>query len=360
MPRFDTGKVVRILSAREGLTRVLVEIAGEERHATAFTGITGDVAPGDRVVVNTTGLDLGLGTGGEDFVVWNLERSEAGSESGGHILKLRYTPWQIDVMAAEAPESPHHEKLEHASSIDGMCVVACGLHSQIGPVAAVLKDARPELRVSYVMTDGAALPIVYSDLVSELKSKGLVDGTVTCGHAFGGDLESVNVFSGLAAAHRIVESEVALVGVGPGIVGTETPLGHTGMEQGQVISAVAALGGRPIATLRVSFADTRERHRVVSHHSLSALTIAAAHRCVVPVPKLDEVRDAEVMKVLGKAGITEQHDVRVVDASRTREVLERFDLKVTSMGRTFDDDPAFFQAAAAAGIVALELLSSVG
>lgn len=355
MPSFDTGKVVRILSAREGVSRVLVEIGGEERRATVFTGVTGDVAPGDRVVVNTTGLDLGLGTGGEDFVVWNLERSASGSESGGHILKLRYTPWQIDVMIAEAPESRHHKKLRNASSIEGMCVVACGLHSQIAPVAAVVKDARPDLTLSYVMTDGAALPIVHSDLVNELKGKDLIQGTVTCGHAFGGDLESVNVFSGLLAAHRVLEADVTIVAVGPGIVGTDTPLGHTGMEQGQVVSAVAGLGGKPVAALRISFADTRERHRVVSHHSLSALTIATTQRCVVPVPKLDENRTAEVMKKLDEAGITAQHEVRLVDATRTHDALERFDLKVNSMGRSFDDDPSFFEAAGAAGVVALQI-----
>lgn len=356
MPRFDTGKVVRILSTREGICRVLIEIAGQERKATVFTSVTGEVASGDRVVVNKTGLDLGLGTGGEDFVVWNLERSESGSESGGHILKLRYTPWQMDVMAAEAPESPHHRKLENVTSIDGLCVVACGLHSQIGPAAAVIKASRPESRVAYVMTDGAALPIVHSDLVAQLSDKDLVDATITCGHSFGGDLETVNVFSGLAAARMVVNADVAIVAAGPGIVGTDTPLGHTGMQQGQVISAASALGGKTVAALRISYAETRERHRIVSHHSLSALTIAATRNCVVAVPQLDRNRTAEVLRLLELAGVTKQHEVRVVDASRTRECMENFGLEVRTMGRGFDEDPSFFEAAGAAGIVAVEMI----
>src|SRR2546430_9159560 len=158
MPRFATGVVSRVIAERHGVVRLMVRVGDAERRATGFTDVMGAVAPGDRVVVNTTAVDLGLGSGGEDFVVWSLERAEAGELSGGHILKLRYTPWQIDTLVAEAPESPHHATLAAASDIDGMPVVACGVHSQVPAGAAVRTCPGPPGRVAYLLTDAAALP----------------------------------------------------------------------------------------------------------------------------------------------------------------------------------------------------------
>ena len=307
-------------------------------------------------MVNTTGTDLELGTGGEDFVLWNLDKEKAGKPSGGHIMKLRYTPWQVDTLVAEAPESPHHEALRSMTSLQGMPVIACGLHSQVAPAAAMLKHADPDLTVAYVMTDGAALPLAHSDLIVQLKAKRLIDGTITCGHAFGGDLESVNIFSGLMAASEVISADVAIVAMGPGIVGTDTVLGHTGMEQGQVVAAVAALGGRPIAALRISFAESRERHRSVSHHSLSALRFGTSARCTVAVPDLEIELLTEVMEDLIAAGIAEMHDVRIVDSWETIASLEKFGIEATTMGRTIQEDSAFFEAAGAAGLLAVQMI----
>src|SRR5579872_6776504 len=211
MPRFATGVVLSVLADRDGLQRLTVRIGDQERPATAFIAASGRSAEGDRVVLNTTAVDLGLGTGGEDFVVWNLERSEAGSLGGGHILKLRYTPWQVDTLSAEAPESEFHSLLAEAADLSGMPVVACGVHSQLPAIAATLKRQRPALRVAYLMTDGAALPLAYSDSVAQLKALGLIDVTLSCGHAFGGDLDCVNVFSGLTAARHAAGADVAIV-----------------------------------------------------------------------------------------------------------------------------------------------------
>lgn len=356
MPNFQTATVSKIIETRSGLARVEVNLGRAKRRATAFVDITGPINVGDTVVLNTTGVDLGLGTGDDDFVLWNLSNKSFDSKTKGHVLKMRYTPWQINTLVAEAPESPHHEKLATACSLEGMPVVACGLHSQIAPVAAMLKHADPDLRVVYVMTDGAALPIAHSDLVATLKDRGVIDATVTCGHAFGGDIESVNVFSALVAASEVLNADVAIVGMGPGIVGTATLLGHTGMEQGQVLSAVGSLGGRPIAALRISFADERERHRSVSHHTLSALRFATSSRCTVAVPDLDIDRLTAVMEDLAESGIGEMHDVRIVDSWETANAMAMFDLKTTTMGRSFEDDPAFFEAAGAAGMLAGNLI----
>ena len=50
------------------------------------------------------------------------------------------------------------------------------------------------------MTDGAALPGAFSRLGVDLREAGLLDGWITCGQAFGGDLEAVTVWTGMLAA----------------------------------------------------------------------------------------------------------------------------------------------------------------
>jgi hypothetical protein len=355
VPRFVSGTVAEILERRDGIARCVVEVEGGRRRATAFESESGTVAVGDRVVVNTTATDLGLSTGGEDFVLWNLERSEFDRASGGHILKLRYTPWQIDTLAVEAPESPHHEALSVREGIAGLPVVSCGLHSQVPAVAAAIRSRDERLTITYVMTDGAALPIAHSDLVAEMRRVGLIDATITCGHAFGGDYEAVNVFSALSAASRVAGADVAVVAPGPGIVGTDTPFGHTGMEQGLVLSAAGALAGSPVCALRISFADRRERHRVVSHHSLSALRFATFVRSVVAVPAAGAERTESILSKLREWEIDRRHQIEVIEAAETMPALEKFGIRPTTMGRQPDQDPEFFQAAGAAGLVAAGL-----
>jgi hypothetical protein len=357
MPTFRTGVISEIKESLDGLMRVCVRIDDEIRHATNITAMTGDASVGDRVVLNTTAVDLNLGTGGQDFVLWNLDRKSHSRLSGGHIMKLRYSPCQLDVLSAESPESEHHEVLETAESLDGMPVVACGLHSQIAPAAAMLKMLDPDLRIAYVMTDGGSLPLVMSNMVRVLKEKGLIDATVTCGHAFGGDYEAVNVFSGLVIANEVASADIAIVAMGPGVTGTQTSLGHSAMEQGQVIAAAASLGGRPVAALRISFADPRPRHTGISRQTLTALRYAAVSRCTMAVPDLPVEQLSTVMESLIDTGLTEMHDVRIVDSWETIPALENYGLEsISSMGRTAKDDPAFFEAAGAAGLFAGQIL----
>ena len=146
---------------------------------------------GDRVVVNTTAVELGLGTGGWHVVHWNLARDDWREPGPGHVLKVRYTSLQADVGSTEE----HEPGLAEFDDVGAMPVVVAGLHSQLPAVAAAFKDAAPEARLVYVMTDGAGLPLALSDLVAALTDRGLLDATVTCGQAFGGDFEAVSVFS---------------------------------------------------------------------------------------------------------------------------------------------------------------------
>jgi hypothetical protein len=306
------------------------------------------------VLLNTTAVDLSLGTGGLHVVV-----ARAGSgdgihlnvPSGGHVMKMRYTPLQHDVLSVESPESPHHDAMVHAEDLAGMPVVCCGLHSQVPLVAAAIKQADPSLRVAYCMTDHAALPLALSDVVRQSRDAGLLDVTVSCGQAFGGELEAVNLHSGLLAARFVAEADVAIVAIGPGVVGTATAFGHGGIAQGEAINAVAVLGGTPIACMRISFADSRPRHRGVSHHTLSALSRVALARAVVAVPVLSSEWAAHVDSDLDAAGIWSRHD-RAYATTLATGVPDLRGVTVTTMRRGFQDDPAFFFAAYAAGEIA--------
>jgi hypothetical protein len=250
------------------------------------------------------------------------------------------------VLASEEPGGPHHGVLAACDSIGDTPVVACGLHSQVAGVAAGVKAARPDARVGYLMSDGGALPMAFSELVGRLRAEKLIDVTCSYGHAFGGDLEAINVFSGLAALAVGERVDAVVAAMGPGLVGT-----------GTVLDAAAALGGRGVACLRISFSDPRARHRGVSHHSLTALRVAARERCTVAVPELREHQTDAVLGALEASGIAARHALVTASGEAGRELLARHALRPSSMGRSMDEDPEPHLAACAAGRVAADLLS---
>jgi hypothetical protein len=206
-----------------------------------------------------------------------------------------------------------------AGSLDGMPVVCCSLHSQVAPVCAALGG----LRVVYVQLEGGALPVALSDTLRELRARGLVEATAAVGACLGGDAECVSVWSALAWA-KARGADVAVCAIGPGIVGTGTRLGHGGTAAATAANATLALGGHPVLAARVSEADERERHRGVSHHTQVVLDL-----------------------VLGEILVGE-------DGEGWQEACAG--LSLSHMGRGPGEDPAFFEAAYAAGRAARRLI----
>ena len=354
MAAFRQAKVVEVIERTDEICRARLALDDREIIAAGFPSMLGDLLAGDAVIVNTTAIELELGTGGEGFILWNLDGPGPRGPRAGHIVKLRYTPWQTEVLAAEAPESPDHESLRAADSIAGVPVVACGLHSQIAGVAAGVKAARPEARVGYLMTDGAALPIAWSKLVGALKRSGLIDTTCTAGHAFGGDIEAVNIFSGMAGLVHARSADVIVAAMGPGVVGTGTALGFTALEQGQLLDAATALGGRSIACLRISFADDRPRHAGVSHHTITALRVAAREPSVLVLPTLPDEDHSDLLRQIEGAGLEGRHEIETAEGAPGVELLATRGVSVSSMGRSSDEIPELFLAASAAGRFAAE------
>ena len=328
MPRFATFAIAEVLVERPGLQRVALD---DGSRAYVLTGLIGPAAVGDRVVVNTTAVDLGLGTGGWHVVHWNLSRVEWSTPGAGHVLKLRYTSLQTDVGVAEEarPDLP--------AGLGGAPVVVCDLHSQVGVVATAFAATAPGEALAYVMTDSAALPVALSDLVADLRERGLLATTVTAGQAFGGDHEAVNIYSGLlvarAAAHAIV------IGPGPGSVGTGSRLGYGSLDALSAIDAAIQLGGHPVVAVRYSGADARPRHRELSHHTRTVLALASG-TVTVPYPA---GQDAHGL-------LPERHRVTEVD-------VPDLDVAHTTMGRGQDEDPEFFRWSAAAGVLAARLVN---
>lgn len=333
MPSFREAVVSEVLAERPGLVRVALD---DGSRAYGATQLTGRVTAGDRVVVNTTAVDLGLGSGGWHIIHWNLSRGPWSEPGPGHLMKLRYTSLQVDTGAGEE----HHSV---PPTLDGCPVVVAGVHSQLPVVAAAIGAARPGTRTAYVMTDGAALPLALSDQVVALRDRGLLCGTVTAGHAFGGDLEALNVPSALALARHALDAEVIIVAMGPGIAGTDSKLGFTGLEVAPALDAVAWLGGTPIICLRCSDGDLRPRHQGISHHSS---TVLEAVRSEVHVPLPPSVAPAG-----------NRHEWHVIDPGDVGVLLDAAGLDVTTMGRRYAADPLFFQAAGAAGALAAQLLA---
>src|SRR5215813_10171557 len=87
---------------RPGAVELSVRVDGESEasRAIAYPSLCGEVRRGDRVLLNTTAVALGLGTGGAHVVIAVEGRDPSGlPEDDARIMKLRYTPLQTSVRA---------------------------------------------------------------------------------------------------------------------------------------------------------------------------------------------------------------------------------------------------------------------
>ena len=331
----------------------MVTVNGDSLRALAYPALVGLPRVGDRVLLNVTALEAGLGTGGYALVVAIPDRLPADSGIAGHIVKSRYTPLQVMTGSADEQGSEYHESLKSADSLSGLPVVVADLHSALPAILAGLYSAADSPRVAYVMTDGGALPAWFSRTVAGLREAGWLAAVITTGQSFGGDLEAVTVHSGLLTARHAVGADVAIVTQGPGNLGTGTKWGYSGVAAGEAVNAAAALGGRPVASLRISFADPRERHQGVSHHSLTAYGQVALAAADVVIPALPEPRAARVAADV--APLAARHRLVTVPANGLEEALRATPVTLSTMGRSLDEDLEYFLAAAAAGAHAAAL-----
>jgi hypothetical protein len=145
----------------------------------------------------------------------------------------------------------------------------------------------------------------------------------------------------------VLGAELAVVAQGPGNLGTGTRWGFSGIAAGEAVNAAAVLGGRPVGSLRVSEADPRERHRGISHHSLTAYGRVALARADIVVPELPGEFGARL--VAAAQPLSERHRLVRVSVDGLGEALAASPVALSTMGRGLAADPAYFLAAAAAG-----------
>jgi hypothetical protein len=354
MIQWRAGRVVALSARWPGAVETQVELdrpltdgGGLLVRALAYPLLVGEPELGDRVLLNTTALAMGLGTGGQALIVAIPDRLPPDAPPApGHLVKARYTPSQATVLGVDEQDSPHHAVIADAEGIDGMPVVIADLHSALPAVLAGIHDHDPQLRVAYVLTDGGALPMWYSRTVAGLRDR--LAGTVSTGQSLGGDLEATTVHTGLLAARHVLMADIAIVSQGPGNLGTGTPWGFSGVTAGEVVNAVAVLGGFPVGALRMSDADPRERHRGVSHHALTAFGRVAMASADLVVPDRLSAELAEVVREQ-LAPLSDRHWIVEVGTEGLDAALRASPVPLSTMGRGLDEDYAYFLAAAAAG-----------
>lgn len=375
--QWTEGRVVGIEAERPGVQELTCQVGGQLVPALAYTDLVGQLRPEDQVYLNCRALELGLGTGGQAFVLTpplphlgpaktkpsdrvatlpGQTKAEMTAEDSGYLVKARYTPLQVVAKGVDSPFSPHHGVLQVAQGLDQMPVVTADLHSSLPAICAGLWDGHPAPRIAYVMTDGAALPLALSRAVDQLRHFGLIDSVITAGQAFGGDYEAVSVHSALLAARHVVEADVAVVIQGPGNLGSDTPWGFSGLAAGEAINAAGILGGRPVGCLRLSGADRRQRHQGLSHHSTTAYGQVALMPADLVLPELTgelaqlghsvEAALADLVAPRGRHRMVRIPTDGLMAAMRA---LADAGIGFNTMGRSLDQDPAAFLAAAAAG-----------
>ncbi|WP_408954623.1 DUF3866 family protein [Natroniella sp. ANB-PHB2] len=356
MLEIKQGKVIDVLSRKEGITEVKVKVNNIEKKGISYDDLVGQIEKGDDVILNTTATSLQLGTGGYDFVIFILDKEQE-LTGAGHIMKLRYTPYQIKVNSVEEEDNSNHKEIKKFNSLEGTPVIVGTLHSMLPAIAVAIKENKPEVKVTYVMTDGAALPLKISNLVYQLQSRGLIDHTITSGHAFGGGLEAVNIYSALIAAYQVNQADVIIVTMGPGIVGTGTKYGFSGVEQAEILHAVKSLGGEPIAVPRVSFSDSRKRHYGLSHHTRTVLGELTLVKAKIGIPKFRDRKQLEIIKEqLNRFELILKHQIIYKKGEEILTCLDGLDFKVQTMGRNHHQDREYFITAGVAGLIANEQL----
>jgi hypothetical protein len=111
-----------------------------------------------------------------------------------------------------------------------------------------------------------------------------------------------------------------------------------------------------VACLRASFADPRERHRGLSHHSATTLRLACRERVSIALPLVGGPEEARLRADLAAADLDRLHEVVEVEPPDVLGLFARYGLEVSSMGRPAAADPVLFACGAAAGVLAANRL----
>ncbi|MDO5721152.1 MAG: DUF3866 family protein [Actinomycetaceae bacterium] len=365
------ARLIQIQQEREGLiegqSKIIAHppnaetlLSGEVIPVLALTDLVGEINVGDSIRIECSALAKSLGTGGFATVISSATLPGDKVPQRGHIMKARYTPHQTMVLSVEELDSPYRKQMELADDLHSMPVVVADLHSALAPILLGSKATQSSLRIAYIHDDSAALPAAFSNLVSTLRKEGYLSATITCGQAFGGDLEAVSLPSGLLAARHVVNADVCIVAPGPGVAGTGTKWGFSGTATATALNVASALGGIPIAAVRGSNADARGKHRGISHHSLSVLSRLVLASVDIPLPRIENDLasqvgiDTQILQLVDQqlTTVSGKHSIIPIPAKPLWLHLQQHSHLLSTMGRGLETDPLAFLLAAASGAYA--------
>lgn len=323
-----------------------IEVAGERRLAWADATLVGDAEIGDEVIVNTAAIDLSLGSGGFDVVHVNLTRGLQAGETpeGVHVMKLNYSSLQHAVEPIEEPvDSPVRPSRP-------MAVLVLPLHGHLAPAAwAAASRSDGTAAIGFIQAGGGGLPGSLSGDVRDLRERGLLAGHVTATPSYGGEAEAITTLGALHAAAEGLGWDAAIVGPGPGIIGSETRYGHGGMAALDAAHAALALGLPTLISPRLSAGDRRSRHLGLSHHTASVLELLLGG-VEIPVPAglatlwPEGAGDPTVAIEAARGAL---HGVR--EEAVDLDGYAASGLSTRTMGRDLAEDRLFFAAPLAAG-----------
>ncbi|WNF37918.1 DUF3866 family protein [Bacillaceae bacterium IKA-2] len=329
----------------------LLKTTASAQKALLYLAITSRAKKNDEIIVNATSTELKLGTGGMDIVIsvlGSLPKQEL--SPNGHIIKARYLPQQHSVQAVESQESQYHQLFKQTSfSLNEKKILIGELHSMIPICFWGMDFLKKEGKMVVIISDEASIPLSLSDHVRALKRDQRFI-TITIGQAFGGTYEAINLPTALQFATKILNGDVILITLGPGVVGTHTRFGFSGIEQASWANMVGSLGGIPVWIPRLSEADSRERHRGISHHTLTPLKTFTYPKCVVPLPVISGPLESKINMQAEELNL--QHHINWVDKEPLEVLVEHClrnnPLPIKTMGREYQDDRLFFLGVAAA------------
>ncbi|MDI6618127.1 MAG: DUF3866 family protein [Clostridiales bacterium] len=358
MIRIRKGIVMDIIYEDDSIALARVCYDGTIHKAVNYNLLSGRINKGDVVYINTTAGYLHLGTGGYDFIIINeSSRKIIEITEPGHIMKLRYTPYQVNCMCTSEQQSKYHEMIKGFKSLDNMIVISGELHSMLAPAACTLKFLNSDMRIIYIMTDGGCLEAGFSHTVRELKDKKIISYAVTYGNALGGDAEAVNIFDALAIAKEVFHGDAAIVTMGPGSVGTGTKYGFSGIEQGSIIDCVNKLNGISVFIPRISFKDKRKRHFGISHHTITVLKDVCCTSAHVVFPILEQEYMEYILSQIKDAELCRYHLIEYIKSDIVFDALKFYNMNPTTMGRSIKEDKEFFMSCGAAPVFASYLLN---
>ena len=313
------------------------------------------VTKGTLIKLNHTATELGLGTGGYDLVKEVLASKRIQENIDGHIMKLRYTPMQQAMMSIEEPGSPHHSLFQKSFTLEGKKVLLAELHSMVPLIYYLAQEIEPTITCCVIFDDSASLLLEGSQHV-RLLQKEVWFHSITIGQCVGGEYEAISLPSALQFASTFLKADLIIISVGPGVVGTGTEYGHSAMEMANWANVVGALGGCPVWIPRLSFADKRNRHYGLSHHTITPLYSFTYCSCVLVFPLLVHEQKSLIAKQLNSNSLA-THLITYQEEPVDRDLLERAFSRIeglTTMGRGYTDDPLFFEAVAEAVCFCIE------